>query len=196
MSMTKATEGLYAALAPLGLYALHTDSLIDRELLAYDVAFAVLDDLLDQIEKQAFIQTADGEGLAAHERMMGLGAKPELLPEVRRDLVLYRLAVAPLDFTAAGLERSLLAAGVEAVVLENWPDESVTVHSIRFFDTFDGLDSLMERLSAMLPAHLDWEFDTGILDWDLFDQKGPTWDAWDTADFTWDMFDIDGHNLL
>jgi hypothetical protein len=194
--MTKATEGLYTALAPLGLYALRTNSLIDRELLAYDAAFAVLEGLLDQIEKQAFIQTADGEGLAAHERMMGLGAKPELLPAARRNLILYRLAVAPLDFTAAGMARSLLAAGVEAAVLENWPEESVTVRSIRFLDTFDGLDSLMESLSAMLPAHLDWEFDTGILDWDLFDQKDPTWDVWDTADFTWDMFDIDGHNLL
>jgi hypothetical protein len=110
--------------------------------------------------------------------------------------VLYRLAVAPLDFTVAGMARSLLAAGVEAAVLENWPEESVTVRSNRFLDTFDGLDSLKERLSAMLPAHLAWEFDTGLLDWDLFDQKDPTWNAWDAADFTWDMFDIDGHNLL
>jgi hypothetical protein len=194
--MTKATEGLYEALAPLGLYALHADSLIDRELLAYDVAFAVLEGLLDHIEQGAFIQTADGEGLAAHERMVGLGTKPGLLPETRRSLVLYRLAVAPFDFTAAGVERSLLAAGVEAQVLENWPEESVIVRSNRFLDTFDGMDSLTEGLSAMLPAHLDWEFDTGLLDWDLFDQKDPSWNGWDTADFTWDMFDIDGHNFL
>lgn len=196
MSLSTAAAGLYRALDRLRLYKLDGGTLVDSELHSYDAAFSRVERLLGEVEKQAFVQTADGEGLIAHERMVGLGERPGISPEIRRALVLYRLSVAPFDFTAEGMKRSLKAAGVDAELIENYPEESVTVRSNQFLDEFDGLDSLKARISEMLPAHLDWEFDTGLLTWDMFDGKGIDWNRWDAIDFTWDMFDIDGHNLL
>ena len=178
------------------MYRLHRNSRIDSELLAYDTAFYVLEDLLRGIEKQAFVQTADGQSLIAHEKLVGLGERRGVSLENRRQLVLYRRGLAPYDFSAEGIVRSLKAAGLDAELIEQGPQEKIILRSHLLIDAFEDLDSLKARISAMLPAHLDWEFDTGLLSWALFDQYDTSWVAWDTVDFTWEMFDIDGHNIL
>lgn len=194
--MTNAVKHIYRQLDGLGIYALDGSSLVDCELLAYDAAFAVLEELLEEIRLQAMIQTSTGEGLRAHERLVGLGQREGLSDDIRRDLILYRLSVAPFDFTAEGMVRSMRAAGLDGQLTEHSPEERITVRSNAFIDRFEDLDSLKARLSEMLPAHLDWEFDTGYLTWDMFDSREVVWDRWDGLDFTWDMFDVDGHNIL
>jgi len=193
--MSKVKTGLVRSLEETGLYKLGRGSLIDNELAAYSAAFSVVEELLAGILKQAFVQTSDGDGLAIHEKLVGLGGRGHLPPGPRREMVLYRLAVAPWDFTVPGMVRSMKAAGIDAEIIENRATESISIISNVFLDEFDGMDNLRARLSEMLPAHLDWEFDTGSLTWDMFDGRDPDWDRWNSLDFTWDDFDIDGHNM-
>lgn len=47
----------------------------------------------------------------------------------------------------------------------------------------------------MLPAHLEVEFDIGILTWEMFEGFGLDFAAWDRRDFTWEWFDLNGDKL-
>ena len=193
---SRAGQGLYEDLGRLDMYRLRQNSLIDSELLAYDTAFWVLEQLLAEIENQAFVQTAEGQALIDHEMLVGLGERRHVSLENRRHLVIYRRSLAAYDFSPEGIVRSLRAAGLEAELIENSLQEAVVIRSHLLIDDFEDLDSLKARISAMLPAHLDWEFDTGVLTWDMLEELLDSWDRWDGLAVTWDMFDIDGHNIL
>jgi hypothetical protein len=180
----------------LGIYALSGGTLVERELAAYDVAFTLLEELLAEIRRDAFPQTSEGEALALYESLVGLGLRRGLTVEARRALILYRLSIAPMDFTLEGMTRSLKAAGLDAEVAEGSPEERLIIRSNVFLDEFEDLDAVKERISQMLPAHLDWEFDTGYLTWDGLEAADVDWDGWDALNFTWDEFDVDGHNIF
>ena len=183
-------------LAPLRLYALDTGGLVDAELMAYAAAFYVLEEVYAEIRRQAFVQTAEGEGLLLHEKLVGLAEWPSVPLEKRRELVLYRQAVAPFDFHLKGMEASAKAAGMDAEILENYEGESLTITSRRLINNSMDIDSVKARLETMLPAHLRIEFDIGVLTWDMFDAVNTSWNDWDGQDFTWDRFDLDGHNMF
>lgn len=187
---------LYARLEPLKLYALRQNSLIDCELAAYEVAFSMLDEAISEIRAQAFVQTATGEGLALHEKLVGLQERPSVELDTRRALVLYRRSIAPFDFNLSGMISSILGAGMEADIIENYAGESLQIISKGLIDDFFDLDSVKQSVSAMLPAHLEAEFDIGFMTWDMFEAYDITWDAWDAMDFTWEQFDIDADKLF
>ena len=187
---------LYSLLKPLGLYRLEQDSLIWCELQAYEAAFEVLEELLSEIRGQSFVQTATGQGLVRHEKLVGLQERGGVSLENRRELVLYRLSTSPFDFTPDGMVSSVRAAGMDAVIIQNYDHESLTIISKRLIDDFLDLDAVKASLSTMLPAHLGAEYDIGVMTWDMFHEWDGTWDEWDEMDFTWSHFDLDGHNLF
>lgn len=187
---------LYERLKPLKIYALNRNSLIDCELAAYEVAFSLLDSALEDIRAQAFVQTADGEGLRLHEKLVGLQERPGLGLDTRRALVLYRRSIAPFDFNLEGMLSSIRGAGMEAEIIENRAGEGLKIISKNLIDDFADLDSVKASLFKMLPAHLECEFDIGFLTWDMFDGENVSWDDWDALNFTWEQFDIDADKLF
>lgn len=194
--MSAAVQAIYRALRPLRLYRLEQDSGVDRELAAYEAAFAAAEEALAELERQAFVQTAGGRGLALYEGLVGLTPRDALGDEARRDLVRYRLGAAPFDFTLAGMRNSIRAAGMEAVLTEDVAGEKLTVRCTRVVDQSLELDELIASVRKVLPAHLEVEFDIGDLTWERFEAAGVTWNAWDAANMTWGDFDLNGHNLF
>lgn len=187
---------LYSLLEPLGLYKLRQNSLIDAELAAYAAALSILEESLEEIRSQAFVQTAHGEGLLRHEKLVGLQERAGVSLAARRQLVIYRLSTSPFDFHLQGMINSVRAAGMDAEIVENYGEESLTVISKRLIDEFTDLDAVKASPDTMLPAHLKAEYDIGVMTWDMFDALDPDWDLWDSENFTWSYFDMDGHNLF
>lgn len=179
--MATAVDALYEALAPLKLYALEQDSLVDKELAAYGAGFSLVEELLADIEAQAFIHTTTGESLARHEQLVGLVPQPGSDLETRRSLVLYRLGVAPHDYTLSGLTSSIRAAGMEALITELPESESLRVRCERLIDTTMDLERLLDSVESMLPAHLEILFDIGEMTWDMFDSYGAAWTDWNAT---------------
>lgn len=194
--MGETLRAIYDTLAPLRLYALEQNSLLDKELESYDAAFSPLEDMLSDIRAQAFVHTSTGGSLARHEKLVGLVERPGLDLATRRSLVLYRLGVAPLDYTLAGLTASLRAAGMVASITENTAGESLSVRCEELIDTTMDLDRLLSSVTAMLPAHLEAKFDIGEMTWDLFDSYDINWDLFDATRMTWTEFDLNGHHIL
>lgn len=187
---------LYERLKPLKIYALNQNSLIDCELAAYEAAFSMLEQAIQEIFADTFVQTASDAGLALHEKLVGLHERPGVSLDARRSLVLYRRSVAPFDFNLSGMLGSLLAAGLDAEIIENYESESLKIISRNIIDDFYDLDELKASVFIMLPAHLEAEFDIGFMTWDMFESNEITWDEWDSIDFTWEQFDIDADKLF
>jgi len=186
---------VYRRLEPLKLYALHKNSLIDCEIMVYEQVFSRIRQTLLEILAQAFVQTSAGESLLMHEKLMGLYERPALDLDTRRSLVIYRRSIAPFDFNLSGMISSIRAAGLEAEIEEDYAGEKLIVTAKELIDDFFDLDAVKSSLYAMLPAHLEAEFDIGYMTWDMFDGYRTTWDQWDLLDFTWEEFDI-GADLL
>ncbi|MCL2068334.1 MAG: YmfQ family protein [Oscillospiraceae bacterium] len=185
MIRSAAIENITGHLMALRFYNLNSTSLVYAELAAYNEAFLILEEMLAGILRDAFVQTAEGEALHRFEALVGLPARPDVNAESRRGLIIYRMSVAPRDFTAARMLNSAKAAGIEAEILEDAPNERLWVTSQALIDPTLTIDLARERLESLLPAHLAWELDFGFATADDFDSLGLTWNEIDALDTAW-----------
>jgi hypothetical protein len=183
-------------LEPLKLYALGAGSLIDAELAAYNTVLAELDNKLKDTLAQAFVQTATGTGLNNHELAAGLKTRSDLDAARRRELVLYRISVAPFDYNLAGMVNSIRAVGMHADIIQDYAGESLAIISHGLIDKFLTLEDVKAGLAKMLPAHLESVLDMGVITWDMLEFMVPDWSFWDSKDFTWEQFDTDMGNIF
>jgi hypothetical protein len=176
-------------LTALRLYNLQNGSLVYAELAAYGEAFLILEEMLGNILRDAFVQTAEGEALHRFEALAGLPARADVSAASRRELVIYRMSIAPYDFTAKGMLSSARAAGIEAEILEEPPIERLRVSSLALIDPTLTIDLVRERLESFLPAHLDWELEFGFTTADDFDSLDLTWNEINALDLAWQEAD-------
>ena len=106
-----------------------------------------------------------------------------------------KLSLGEGDFTPEGIRRSLLAAGLEAALQEEFSRRLIRVTDARIIGGYQTLDEVKQQVRRMLPAHLEVEFDIGILTWEMFEGFGLDFAAWDRRDFTWEWFDLNGDKL-
>ena len=64
-------QALRDALRPLGIYRLDEGSLVYAELAAYAAGLDLLEEGLDELEREAFIQNRPGEGVSKREKIYG-----------------------------------------------------------------------------------------------------------------------------
>jgi len=188
--MTKSIEAIYRLLRPLYLYRLGGGSLIDAELAAYDAGFALIEDKLDTLCAESFIQTSGSYGLVLREQMMQLWLRPLSSNAKRRELLLYRLSVAPNDYNLAGMLGSVRAAGLNAKILEDIPNGRIRIIEDGYISDFETMDDVKETVRRMLPAHLEADFEIGNFTWDQFAECDVTCDKFDRKDATWSRLDI------
>ncbi len=193
--MTTAFEGMLNTLGPMKLYDLSEGSLIWCELAAYEAGFSVIREKLEKLWADSFIQTCTQERLAQWERLLRLPSRSSASLENRREIVGYKLAVAPGDYYLEGMTRSIRAAGLDAQIVEDPPMGPLTLTGASSAGGFDSLDQMKRHVYAMLPAHLEVILDIGSLTWLLFDLKNLSFSHLDSLDFTWEWFDLHGEEL-
>lgn len=192
---TQAIQNCYHILEKLKIYQLHQNSFIDAELAAYNVAFQLVEESLTNLQHSAFIQTADEEALARYEKLLEMPTSNSSL-SIRRTLIINRLAVAPYDFTSQTIYHSVKACGIDAVIYEMPFQEKITIQILEYINPDINLEYLQNSLEKMLPAHLEWTFDYGILTWDMLEHQVSSWNFWDEKDFLWNDFDKDGDQIF
>lgn len=112
-----------------------------------------------------------------------------------REMAAVKLSIGEGDFTPEGIRRSLLAAGLEAELEEDFSQRLIRVTDARIIGGYQTLDEVKAQVRRMLPAHLEVEFDIGVLTWEMFEAIGLDFAAWDSRDFTWEWFDLNGEKL-
>lgn len=139
------------------------------------------DDILDQF----FIDTASWR-LDYWEEELGLAVSPEQPVEQRRDKIKSRLRG---QGTATIKLVKQVAETYDKGKVNVIEDISSYIITLRFIDTIGipaNLDDLKAAVRAVVPAHLELEYDFNYFIWDELDKKNWTWDALDGEHLTWD----------
>lgn len=183
-----------ALLDPLRLYDLSEGSHIFRELQAYAAGLELFRQRLKRCRDDLFLATCSLERLARWEELLDLPVARSGEAS-RRKMAAVKLSLGEGDFTPEGIRRSLLASGLEAALQEEFSRRLIRVTDARIIGGYQTLDEVKQQVRRMLPAHLEVEFDIGILTWEMFEGFGLDFAAWDRRDFTWEWFDLNGDKL-
>lgn len=149
----KSLVSMKQKLEPLGLYDLSGSGEVDCELKAYAEGLDTLFDMLDELQRENFIQTAESFGLSRRESFE-IRERAELPVQERRDSLMYceRTVI-------TGLTDSEFAEFLEWIGLT---DYTLTVNhsrgsmNLRIADSkTDGEKALIEKqIRAEIPTHM------------------------------------------
>ena len=146
-------ESMKQKLRPLRLYHLAEGSAADCELKAYAAGLDPLFDALETYEREAFIGTAEDEGLRAREQFLDR-EKTGLSVEKRRALLLGAERAVSGDGTAAGFAQFLSDCGLENAYAREYPThQRFTIYINDRLN--EGEKSLVaKKVAREIPAHL------------------------------------------
>ena len=108
--MTELETRMRAMLEKTGLY-FGEDKWLSAELAAYAKGLELVYDTLSHVRRDAFVQTAEEDGLKAFESLFRVVPSVDSM-ENRRAMLLTRGAVTPADHTVEAMQKQLLAAGI------------------------------------------------------------------------------------
>ena len=177
-------------LAPLRIYQLTGNTLVDSELKSYATVLDEFAAALQGAELDCFISSASLQRMDRWEQLLGLAKSLGLSTGDRRARILHCLAVTPMSFTPQGIKNSLQGMGIGAAIKENIPMRSLDVKCLAFMGDYGNVYQMIEAASRVMPAHLRFTIDTGGLSWTDIEAKYLSWLDWDQEDFTWEDFDI------
>ena len=147
--MTELETRMRAMLEKTGLY-FGEDKWLSAELAAYAKGLELVYDTLSHVRRDAFVQTAEEDGLKAFESLF------RVVPSVdstknRRAMLLTRGAVTPADHTVEAMQKQLLAAGINGKLVP----QKGGVLNINVLSTMGISEAAAEsEARAFLPVHL------------------------------------------
>lgn len=180
----RAMDSMLEKLRPLGLYHLTGHSLVEAELMALASGLDLVYETLESLEQEAFVSTAESEGLDMREQTFG-AKRTELPLSIRKEMLLRRGAITVNDCTKASLDRALLAVGLRASVHEMPSEESLNINCIEVLDTKTRRSDLVRAASRYLPAHLLLDFDFGKVTWGYLAQSDKCFHELEADEYTW-----------
>ena len=182
-------SGVYEAylirmLAPLGLYDLN--GVQNRsELSALGGKLDEVGALLDTVERESLLATAEGEGLDRREALFA--RKPAALTaEERREAIAALLRIGEDSLTPEAVNDTLSGCGIRARAEEKAGGLRVTFPGTVGVPPEFG--QIRRIILDILPCHLETEFYFRYLTWAECEAMGYTWQQAETAAHTWESF--------
>lgn len=183
--MTEPEKRMRAVLEKTGLY-FGEDQWLSAELAAYAKGFELVYGALSDVRRNAFVQTAEEDGLKAFESLFRVVPSVDSV-ENRRAMLLTRGAVTPADHTESAMQKQLLAAGINGKLVP----QKGGVLNVNVLSTMGISEAAAEsEARAFLPAHLALVFDFGKNTWDNQDAAGSSWNQLDLRNKTWNALDV------
>lgn len=146
-------ESMKQKLLPLRLYAFAEGSAVEAELKAYAEGLDPLLEALAHDEREAFIGTAEDEGLSEREKFLER-EKADLTVEKRRALLLGTERAGKKEGTAEGFRQFLADCGLEQVTVEEVPlRQNIKVYIDDRLDE-GGKTMIAQKIAQAAPAHL------------------------------------------
>lgn len=182
-------EKLINAHSALKIYNIKEGSNIYAELSAYSVGLELLNNELEEIEKEAFISTAETYGLSLAEKLWGR-QRDDLSLEKRREMILKRSSFGYDDFTLEGIEKLLGFLGIDGEIQEYPQLHRITV-TITDENLTDGQKNwILSQMLALFPAHLEADAVFAGFCWEDIESNNLTFDSMENCNMTWSQIDI------
>lgn len=175
---------LIRLLAPLGLYDLN-GAQNRSELAALGAALDGVSALLDTVERESLLNTAEDEGLSRREALFARKPASSTTQE-RRDAIAALMRIGEDSLTPEAVNDTLSGCGIRARAEEKAGGLRVT------FPGTVGVPSEFGQIRRIildiLPCHLETEFYFRYLTWAECEAMEYTWQQAETAAHTWESF--------
>ncbi len=183
MSVSHA-QRLYDLLSPLGPYdrqGVYSAGELSGEGYALDGVLAAL----EEIEREAMLDTAEGEGLEAIEGLLAHRPVTDTA-QGRRAALSALLRIGGDSFTLAAINDNLKGCGLNVKVSET---EEPGVVEITFPDVPgipDGFAQLRKIIEDIVPCHLQINYVYWYITWGMVEERFVTWKALEDGHYTWE----------
>lgn len=177
-------QRLWDMLTPLGPYrrqGVYTAGELAGEGHALDGVEAALEEL----EREAMLDTAEGQGLEKLERLLTYRPVAQNA-SIRRRALSALLRIGGDSFTLEAINDNLKGCGLNVAVSET---EEPGVVEVRFPDVPgipEGFEQLKKIIEDILPCHLQVNYVYWYITWGLMEESFSTWGDIKATEYTWD----------
>ena len=178
---------LIRLLAPLGLYDLRAPY-NGGELAALGGALDSVSELVEQVERESLLVTAEGEGLDRREALF-VHKPAAVTTEERREAIAALLRISEDSLTPAAMNDTLTGCGIRARAEEK-ADGGLRVIFPKTAGVPVEFEQIRKIILDILPCHLEVEFYFRYLTWAECEAAEYTWDKVETAQHTWESFQL------
>ena len=165
-------DSLRQLLRPLRVYELE-GSVNGAELDAQGETLDLVEGVLEEIQREMLVCTAEDRGLEAIESLLARRPVTDRLEE-RRAALAALLRIGGDSFTLKAINDNLKGCGINAVAGETDTPGKVTVHFPNVPGIPDGIEEMKAIIESILPAHVLIEYVYWYVTWALMEGKfGP-----------------------
>lgn len=182
--MSGHAERLWELLLPLGPYS-RQGVYTAGELAGEGSALDGVEAALDELEREAMLDTAEGDGLEKLESLLTHRPVAET-PEQRRAALSALLRIGGDSFTLAAINDNIRGCGLNAQVSET---DDPGVVEVRFPDVPgipEGFEQLRRIIEDILPAHLRVDYVYWYITWKMMERRFKTWKDIEDKSYTWE----------
>ena len=170
-------------LGPMGVYRLE-NSLNGAELESAGAALDGVDQVLEEVEREMLLLTAEGWGLSAVEELLRRRpAAPTL--EQRREALAALLRIGGDSFTLEAINDTLRGCGLQAVASETGTPGYVEVRFPDVPGIPDGIETMQAIIEEILPAHVGITYVYWFSTWAELEEQLETWGDIEELGLTW-----------
>ena len=170
-------------LEPMRVYRLE-NSLNGAELESAGAALDGVDQVLEEVEREMLLLTAEDWGLSAVEALLRRRpAAPTL--EQRREALAALLRIGGDSFTLEAINDTLRGCGLQAVASETGTPGYVEVRFPDVPGIPDGIETMQAIIEEILPAHVGITYVYWFSTWAELEEQLETWGDIEELGLTW-----------
>lgn len=189
-------ESIKQLLFPLKIFSFEEHSDNNNEILSYCFSLDKIEQLLDEMLTETFIQTSSSYGLKFREQLFSEKVKDTLSTDDRREMLMSLYRVSATDFNLEGIVASLTSVGIYvSKIVEDFENSLIKITIDNYKNESVPFEQIKNLIEKYMPAHLDLYIDSGYLTWDMFDAKDLTFDRFEEVIPAWDFFEMLGHTV-
>ncbi len=151
-----AYESIKSKLNEVGIYSITDESNISDELRVYGEELDLIADLLDEMLRELFVDTAESYGLSERERALGK-EKSDFSIDQRREMLKISEQVSGERCTAQRFERFLTGCGISNFSLTEVVSKQRVIITVLDTLTSAQMSELDTKVSGELPLRLSYK---------------------------------------
>ena len=176
-------QAMRELLEPLRVY--HLEGTLNRgELDSLGAALDACGAVLEEIQREMLLSTAQGKGLEAMEKLLARRPVTHDLQR-RRDALAALLRIGGDSFTLAAINDNLKGCGLNAVASETGTPGEVEVCFPEVPGIPDGFAEMKAIIEDILPCHLEIRYVYWYITWAMLEARFATWSDIEALGLTW-----------
>ena len=176
-------QAMRELLEPLRVYHLE-GTLNGGELDSLGAALDACGAVLEEIQREMLLSTAQGKGLEAMEKLLARRPVTHDLQR-RRDALAALLRIGGDSFTLAAINDNLKGCGLNAVASETGTPGEVEVCFPEVPGIPDGFAEMKAIIVDILPCHLEIRYVYWYITWAMLEARFATWSDIEALGLTW-----------